>query len=158
MTVITTDLTPIRPYKINVVTLGVGRRVDVLVEGKHSPRGAYWMRSDISTECSHPNQPNPFVAVYYETANMNAVPQSMKTVYNAASQGCTDNSLQLTEPFFPEESSNPTTVQTIDITLGSNVTAAQVWFMNNIFFKCIFHKSLAGHFCRPKTPCLLKLM
>jgi hypothetical protein len=127
MTVITTDFTPIRPYKTNVVTLGVGQRVGVLVEGNPFPKGAYWMRSDISTECSHPNQPNSIAAIDYEPADMNAVPQSTKTAYNATSHGRTEDSLQLTEPLFPEEaSSNPTTVQTTNVTLGASATAAQV--------------------------------
>ena len=137
MTVIATDFTPIKPYKTKVVTLGVGQRADVLVEGKDCSRSqkAYWMRSDIPAgTCSHSNQSHALAAIYYD-GDTDSVPQSTKVHYNISSQGCIEDSLELTEPFFPEAPpAEITTFQDINITFGANATGAMVWFANNISF------------------------
>ncbi|PCG96276.1 Multicopper oxidase, type 2 [Penicillium occitanis (nom. inval.)] len=138
MTVIATDFTPIRPYKTKVVTLGVGQRADVLVEGKDcsDSQKAYWMRSDIPAgTCSHSNQSHALAAIYYDDADTDSVPQSTKVHYNISSHGCIEDSLELTEPFFPEAPpAEITTFQDINITFGANATGAMVWFANNISF------------------------
>lgn len=80
MTVIATDFTEVEPYQVDVVTLGVGQRAHILVEGTGNSNGAYWMRSNISavgTLVPVPPQPFALAAVYYERANTNANPTTV---------------------------------------------------------------------------------
>ncbi|EED16674.1 multicopper oxidase, putative [Talaromyces stipitatus ATCC 10500] len=145
MTLIAADFAPIKPYKTKVVTLGVGQRADVLVEGKDCSESqkAYWMRSDIPGDCSHANQAHSLAAIYYDDADTDSVPQSTKVNYNISSQGCVEDSLELTEPFFPEAlPTEITTYQDINITFGANATGAMVWFANNISFTANYNHPL----------------
>jgi Multicopper oxidase len=135
MTVIANDFTPIIPYNTDVITLGVGQRADVLVEALGQPGDAVWMRTDISTLCSHPNQPHALAAIYYESANTSTTPESTATLYNAT-VNCTQISINVTEPYFPQAlPESPAITQNIDILFGPNATGAQVWFVNNISFR-----------------------
>ena len=134
MTVIANDFVPVKPYKVDVVTLGVGQRTDIIVEGTGRPIDAFWMRSDISQQCSHTNQSHALAAIYYEDADTNATPISVATPWNDTN--CSNDPLELTEPFFeyaPPET--PAFTQTIDIDFGPNATQAQVWKMNNESFR-----------------------
>ena len=87
MTVIANDFVPIRPYTTNVITLGIGQRSDVIVEGIGNPTSAYWMRSDLSPTCDLTNQPHALAAIYYETANTNAKPTTTATPYDDSKCG-----------------------------------------------------------------------
>ena len=83
MTIMANDFVPIQPYTTKVVTLGVGQRSDVIVEGIGQPDSTYWMRSDISGNCSKNNQsPHALAAIYYETADTNATPTTIATSYD----------------------------------------------------------------------------
>lgn len=44
LTVIANDFVPIVPYKTDLITLGVGQRSDIIVEGKNSSTESVWMR------------------------------------------------------------------------------------------------------------------
>ena len=72
--VVANDMVPIVPYKTNVVPLGVGSRVDVIVKASGSASDAVWMRSDISTFCAFSHQPHALAAIYYPEANDSTVP------------------------------------------------------------------------------------
>lgn len=88
MTIIANDFVPIRPYTTNVVTLGIGQRSDVIVEGIGEPDSTYWMRSNISDTCSpDAASPHALAAIYYETANTNATPTTIATSYNDSKCG-----------------------------------------------------------------------
>lgn len=76
MTVIANDFVDIEPYDTKVVTLGVGQRVDVLVKANAgSPTSGYWLRANL-TSCSGANQPLAMAGVFYENADVNAIPTS----------------------------------------------------------------------------------
>lgn len=87
MTVIANDFVPIQPYTTNVVTLGIGQRSDVIVEGVGTPTSTYWMRSDLSPNCDLANQPHALAAIYYESANTNAKPTTTATPYDDSKCG-----------------------------------------------------------------------
>ena len=87
MTVIANDFVPVKPYVTNVVTLGIGQRTDVIVQGIGTPSSAYWMRSDLSPNCDLTNQPHALAAIYYDTANTNAKPTTTATVYDDSKCG-----------------------------------------------------------------------
>ena len=87
MTIIANDFVPIQPYTTNVVTLGIGQRSDVIVEGVGTPTSTYWMRSDLSPTCDLTNQPSALAAIYYENANTNAKPTTTATPYDDSKCG-----------------------------------------------------------------------
>jgi hypothetical protein len=92
------------------------------------------MRSEISTNCSHTNQPTALAAIYYENADTSSTPQSMGTSYEI--KNCTNDAIILTEPLFRQSPpKTPAFTQDIDISFGTNATGAMVWMMNNQSFR-----------------------
>ena len=98
MTVIANDFIPVVPYQTDIVVLGVGQRTDIIVEATGKATGSYWMRSNISIQCSLPLQPYAFAAIYYPEANISATPTSIATSDNYTSCGnvCSSLSVQAT--------------------------------------------------------------
>lgn len=91
MTVIANDFVPIVPYETDVVTLGIGQRYDVLIKATGKASDAVWMRSNISTVCSLPQQPYALAAVYYNQANESSTPKSLATPFE---RNCANVSLR----------------------------------------------------------------
>ncbi|MCJ1276218.1 hypothetical protein MMC21_004023 [Puttea exsequens] len=134
MTVMANDFVPVKPYTTNMVTLGIGQRTDVIVEGIGKSDGVYWMRSDLSPTCDLANQPNALAAIYYEKANTNAVPTTTATPYDDSK--CGNDDLAKTIPFYPfPATSNPAVTQTIEITFHQNSTGYNLFYMNNSTFR-----------------------
>ena len=134
MTVIANDFVPIKPYDTNVVTLGVGQRSDILVKANGLPTDAFWMRSEISTNCSHTSQPVALAAIYYEDADTDSTPKSTATSYTITN--CTNDAIELTEPLYRQSPPpSPAFTQDIEISFGANDTGALVWKMNNESFR-----------------------
>ena len=82
MTVIANDFVPVKPYTTNVVTLGVGQRTDVLVNVSATETKPFWMRSDISKNCSRGLNPNALAAIYIEGTDTTVAPTTTKTIYD----------------------------------------------------------------------------
>ena len=82
--VISNDFTPIVPYDTDVVTLHVGQRTDVVVEGVGNSTGAYWMRSSISLNCSVTTTSQGLGVVLYEDTGEQAQPDSSISTAGAA--------------------------------------------------------------------------
>lgn len=87
MTVIANDFVPIVPYTTKVVTLGIGQRSDVIVDGIGKPKSAYWMRSDLSPNCDSATQPHALAAIYYDTADSTTIPKTKATTYDDSKCG-----------------------------------------------------------------------
>ncbi len=137
MTVIANDFVPVKPYKADVITLGVGQRTDIIVEGSGKPTDAFWMRSNISALCSHSNQSLALAAIYYEDADTNSTPQSSTPLIDDTS--CANDDLGLTEPWYAmAPPPTPEVTQQIDITFGPNATDALVWMINNQTFRASY--------------------
>lgn len=58
LTVIATDLVPIRPFKTSSLNIAPGQRYDVVVEANAAVDN-YWMRSIYQTQCSNVGNANP---------------------------------------------------------------------------------------------------
>ena len=96
MTVVANDFVAIEPYTTNVVTLGIGQRTEVIVEGVGDPKSAYWMRSNLT--CAKSLQPNALAVIFYENADTKKVPTSQPQQYTV---GCANDALDKTIPQFP---------------------------------------------------------
>lgn len=134
MTVIANDFVPVHPYDIDVITLGVGQRSDVLVRGTGRPTESFWMRSDISKRCSNSEQPHALAVIHYEKANTSTTPTSQATVYNETN--CSNDPLDMTSPkFVMAPPPKPDLTQIVDIDFQTNATGSEMWTINNQSFR-----------------------
>lgn len=155
LTVFANDFVPIQPYTTNVVTLGVGQRTDIVVEGTSDSDAAVFMRSFISG-CSAGKQPLALAAIYYENADTTKTPTSNATTFDDSH--CGNDSLNKTTPFFPfPATSAPATTETVDITIARNATGSLEWFMNGSSFRANYNNPIlllanAGNTSYPFDP------
>lgn len=141
MTVIQNDFVPIVPYTTNVVTLGVGQRTDVIVQAKSLSeivlsKSAYWMRANLGP-CSFTDGVSPLAvaAVYYPLSDTSALPKTTSDVTDAQLALCENDPLNQTVAWCPSKPDpNPSGVDSVEITIGSNGTNF-VWFMNGESFR-----------------------
>jgi FtsP/CotA-like multicopper oxidase with cupredoxin domain len=154
MTVIAVDFVPIKPITTNIITLGIGQRVDVIVNANGTASGAYWLRSTISS-CSGTTQPYGLAAIYYPLANTNSVPKSTAWVDNTVP--CSTDPLTNPVPFYPIAAVTPPTTVTVNIELTVNTTGHLVFEMNGSSFRGNYNNpimllSAAGNNSYPMDP------
>lgn len=131
------DFVPVKPYDVDVVTLGVGQRTDIVVTATGKPTDAVWMRSMISEKCSLNDgiSPEAVAAIYYESANTTAVPTTTSSVPQSAIDACVNDPLTAAVPYYSiTPAVNPSVTQDLDITFQSNGTH-NLWYMNNSTFR-----------------------
>ncbi|KAI1825023.1 multicopper oxidase-domain-containing protein [Xylaria intraflava] len=125
MTVIANDFVEIKPYDTNVVTIGIGQRVDVVVKATGDPGSAYWLRSNL-TACSSASQPFAMAAIYYNDADTDEAPTS--TPWDVPDPGtCGNDDLAITEPVYPIELKEPSWTQNMDIAMYRNASGVLLW-------------------------------
>ena len=146
MTVIANDFVPVVPYQVDVVTLGIGQRTDIIVEATGKPTDAVWMRSTLGKSafiggCNLLDgiSPEAVAAIYYQNANTSAIPTTKSAVSDAAINSCSNDPLTAAVPYYritPDPS--PAVTKQIDITFQSNGTH-KLWFMNNSTFRANYN-------------------
>lgn len=102
MLIMANDFVEVKPYKTNVVTLGIGQRTDVIVMANYTANSSFWMRSNITGTPAL--QPQALAAIFYDKADTNSTPHSTPQVYPPRDF---NDPLEQTEPFFPISVSNP---------------------------------------------------
>jgi FtsP/CotA-like multicopper oxidase with cupredoxin domain len=137
MTVVANDFVPVEPYETNYVTLGVGQRTDIIVEGTGNPDESYWIRS-FNGICGDPRT-NVFdedgrAVIFYENANTTVLPTSTGhlTPNNTA---CRNDRLELTTPIYQIPAVEPDHTFIVNMTHGNNATNTTFWFMNGIAYE-----------------------
>lgn len=146
MTVVANDFVPVVPYDVEVVTLGVGQRTDIIVEATGTSTDAVWMRSSLGQTSSGGCSVNDGIsfeavaAIYYENANKTAVPSTSTSVTTGLINTCANDKLSSTQPFYSiTPDPNPPVTQDIVISFGPNTTdpatAYNVWDINNSSFR-----------------------
>ncbi|TKA79175.1 hypothetical protein B0A55_03491 [Friedmanniomyces simplex] len=146
LTVIANDFVPIQPYDVDVVTLGIGQRSDVLFKATGKPTDAVWMRSTLGTSafvggCTLNDgiSPEAVAAIYYQSANTSIVPTTASTVPSSEIETCANDPLSSTVPTFKmTPPSKPHTEQIINITYQSNGTH-DLFYMNNSTFRADYN-------------------
>ncbi|KAK7729103.1 hypothetical protein SLS53_009318 [Cytospora paraplurivora] len=144
MTVISNDFIPIKPYTAKFITLGVGQRADVLVQGKSGvdANRAYWMRGNLSTVCALPRQPYALAAIYYsqKDSKANSLPSSTAQNFDPIPLNCGNDPLTLTQPLSAQPAAQePSLTVTIDVTYAINETGQQEWRMNGQAFRANYN-------------------
>ncbi|KAA8572187.1 hypothetical protein EYC84_002096 [Monilinia fructicola] len=141
MTVIANDFVPIEPYTTQVVTLGVGQRTDVIVQGLPlGTTGSYWMRSTLSG-CSLASNPAAKAVAYYGLLpNLKPTTTASAIFNNSVANVCQNDPLTQTTPWFPiAPDPNPPTTQQIDLGFGQNSSGNWQWTMNNSSFRANYN-------------------
>ncbi|TGJ78816.1 hypothetical protein E0Z10_g9951 [Xylaria hypoxylon] len=130
MTVIANDFVEIKPYDTKVVTIGVGQRVDVVVQANGDPKSAYWLRSNL-TSCSTAKQPFALAAIYYDKAGEEVAPTS--TPWDVPDPGtCANDDLAITEPYYPIPLPNASWTQNMDIGVYRNASGNLLWTFGGV--------------------------
>ncbi len=125
MTVMANDFVAVQPYDTEVVTLGVGQRVDVVVKANGNKRSAYWLRSNL-TSCSNANQPIALAAIYYDKADTSATPTS--TPWDVPDPGtCANDDLAITQPYYSMALPEPSWTQNMEIGTHRNASGNLLW-------------------------------
>ncbi|KAI0599464.1 multicopper oxidase-domain-containing protein [Biscogniauxia sp. FL1348] len=127
MTVIANDFTPLVPYETQVVTLGVGQRVDVVVRAHADDPGAtFWLRANL-TSCSSARQPDALAAIYYEGADADAVVPA-SAPWDVRDPGdCANDDLARTKPHAAAALPEPSWTQNMDVGLFQNASGHRLW-------------------------------
>lgn len=146
MTVIANDFVPVVPYDVEVVTMGVGQRTDIVVEATGKPSDAVWMRSTLGKSafvggCNLIDgiSPEAVAAIYYQSANTTAIPTTSSSVTDDQLYSCQNDDLTKSVPYYsitPE--AQPSTTKQIDITFQSNGTH-KLWYMSNSTFRADYN-------------------
>jgi len=132
---------------VDVVTLGIGQRTDVLWKATGNPTDAIWMRSTLGTSafvggCTLNDgvSPEAVAAIYYQSANSSTVPTTNSTVPASEIENCANDPLSSTVPTYKlTPTSSPHTEQTINITYQSNGTH-NLFYMNNSTFRADYNE------------------
>ncbi|MCJ1348816.1 hypothetical protein MMC31_007049, partial [Peltigera leucophlebia] len=140
LTVIANDFVPIEPYQATVLTMGVGKRTDILVTANQDPNFSYWMRSNISTICGLPNQPDSLAIISYGSANTTGAANATKKPRSVAwpfkyTNKRNNHPLNDTTPVFPMPLKNPTTTIYLGVNASVNDTGHLLWTINDRTFR-----------------------
>jgi len=133
LTVMAIDFVPILPYQTTIVTLGVGQRIDILVQATGKSTDSIFMRSTISA-CSKAKQPNGLALIYYPSADQSVLPTTL--AQPDTTDPCSENTLTHAIPAYSlTPTPNPATTYTMDITVGTNATGSLIFSINNSTYR-----------------------
>lgn len=78
LTVVANDFVQVKPYEVDVVTLGVGQRSDVIVTAAKNSTEAVWMRSELDVPCQNGTVHRPLAraVVRYTGASPSILPNT----------------------------------------------------------------------------------
>ncbi|KAJ5894471.1 hypothetical protein N7495_006162 [Penicillium taxi] len=127
LTVISTDLVPIKPYKTNVLSIGMGQRYDVIVTANQAKIAqSFWMRAIPATACSgNDNADNIRGIVYYGTKS--TIPQ---TTGHFSPSDCNDEALTNLVPYVPKNVDPPVWNNNTDVSVFINPERLFRWEFN----------------------------
>nr|OQO21789.1 hypothetical protein B0A51_09591 [Rachicladosporium sp. CCFEE 5018] len=149
LTVVSNDFVPLVPYQTDLITLSVGQRTEVIVQGGNDPHEAVWMRiteglSGLgppgNTGCSL----NTGVAyettasIYYEQADTTVDPVTTSSIDPSRylfPNACGNNDLSTTVPAFVMPANDPEVTLNFLMTGNYNSTGEFVWYMNNVTYQ-----------------------
>ncbi|KAK4570010.1 hypothetical protein LTR86_002980 [Recurvomyces mirabilis] len=146
LTVIANDFVPVTPYDVDVVTLAIGQRSDVIFKANGKPTDAVWMRSTLGPSafvggCTLNDgiSPEAVAAIYYQHANQSAIPTTNSSVPLSEILRCQNDDLSMTQPSYSiTPPIVPSTTQVINITYQSNGTT-NLFYMNNSTFRANYN-------------------
>lgn len=114
----------------------------MVVEAIGAAKSSYWMRSNISTICNLPLQPQALAQIYYQGADTTKDPTSKPWPYTDNGR-CNNDDLSLTTPFYPI-TPDPKPAKTYNIMIDAivNATGHLEWRLNEQRFRGNYNKPL----------------
>ena len=114
----------------------------MVVYANGDPKSAYWMRSNISTICNLPHQPQALAEIYYQGAGVNEQPKTQPWPYTDNGK-CNNDDLSLTTPYF-NITPDPNPAKTFDVIVDEkvNATGHLEWRLNYQAFRGDYNKPL----------------
>ena len=114
----------------------------MVVQANGDADQAYWMRSNISTICNLPLQPQALAEIYYEDANTTEQPSTQPWPYTDNGK-CNNDDLSLTAPYYAI-TPDPTPAKTFEILVDQyvNATGHLEWRLNKQAFRGNYNKPL----------------
>jgi len=131
LTVIANDFVPIQPYTVDMVALGIGQRLDVVVTANGSATSSYWMRSSIFTDCSGARQPDALAIVQYSQASASVAPTSTPWPDTLPNCQLAETPLSQVHPVYPIAPPTPDLTLTYDVSFHTNASGNWLWWMNS---------------------------
>jgi len=114
----------------------------VVVQANGNANWAYWMRSNISTICNLPLQPQALAEIYYQKADTTTQPttEPWPSIDNGK---CNNDDLSLTTPYY-SITPNPDPAKTFEVIVDEkvNATGHLEWRLNQQAFRGNYNKPL----------------
>lgn len=147
MTIVAQDFVALQPYQVDVVTLGIGQRTDIIVEATGSANSSAWMRSTLGKSafvggCTLNDgiSPEAVAAIYYQAADNTTVPTTSSTVTDAEIGNCANDALTASVPYYRiTPPSQPAVTEEINIQYLSNGTH-NLFYVNNSTFRADYNE------------------
>jgi FtsP/CotA-like multicopper oxidase with cupredoxin domain len=149
MTVIANDFVAVKPYQTDLVTLGVGQRTEVIVQGGNNPRESVYMRMTEGPSGLNPPGGQPgcslntgvsieaLAPIYYEDADKSVLPNSTSRIDPSrylSPNACANQPLNDTTPAYAMPVKDPSVTLNFVTTGQPNATGDFVWYLNNVTF------------------------
>lgn len=144
-TVIAQDFVPVEPFETDVLTLGIGQRTDILVNGSMPSDTAVWMRASIVPDvaCGGSHQGDATAMVYYEDADTSKAPTSTQTA-SWVPYSCWNDALNIGfTPAYAITPGEPSTTETLTVGLVVNKTGHFNWQINNQTFHADYNSPIS---------------
>jgi FtsP/CotA-like multicopper oxidase with cupredoxin domain len=117
MTVVANDFVPVQPYQAPFVTLGVGQRTDIIVEGTGNPLA-----------------PDGRAVIFYEDADIAQIPTTTGHIIPNNTH-CINSPLSFTTPVYQIPAYDPDVTITVTLTHGLNGSNTTLWYMNDVAYE-----------------------
>ena len=134
-TIVSNDMVPIKPFTVSTITLSVGQRADIIVNGTGKPTDSFYLRV-AACSTNEGDSYQAVAAIYYEHADTRKLP----TTSNPVGESCgIPPLLSGTGP--PElaiDPGEPSVTFIVNVTSESNGTNL-VWKMNNSTYRADYN-------------------
>ncbi|KAF2765492.1 multicopper oxidase [Teratosphaeria nubilosa] len=136
LTIIAIDYVPVEPYTVEVATLGVGQRADVVITALDTPTAAVWMRTSaiyqlVCGGVGNDNNVETLAAIYYEDADTTVDPTSVSNITLSDRSCYRDDPLTITSPSYAITPSTSTFTQDLSLNLQANASGIFEFMIND---------------------------
>ncbi|KAK1853127.1 laccase-1 precursor [Colletotrichum chrysophilum] len=140
--VTTMDWTPVEPYEVDYIALGVGGRAEVLVKATGDPTSAYAMR--MRSRCATTYVNETIATIFYDQASPTAVPvpAALEIPYALTNSSCGHYDLPKVKPLFRKRVAKPDMTVFYNVSYKTNATGNWLWLMNNVSFQADWSRPL----------------
>jgi FtsP/CotA-like multicopper oxidase with cupredoxin domain len=140
MRIIAVDFVPVEAVEVQVISLGIAQRCDVLVTGTGTLGESYWMRSTLQP-CSGARNPSAKAAIYYPDADQTLAPTT--EAWPDTLPSCVDMPPSTFVPYYsstPPAPSEMAQVNDFKIEFIQNSTGYWLWTVNGVSYRSDYNE------------------